>query len=99
MTFSTLRASYEWAPIRDCPGRFILRGVSHHLTMDDLLGRGAQVWKFTPAAAKDTVLVARLDHGGVISYERADGTYLHTLNTEDGFNRKLQQLGIVLNHD
>ncbi len=98
MPFSTLRATYEWAPIRDCPGRFILRGVPDHLTISDLLGGNAQVHKFASAAARDTVLVAQLDEGGVISYEHADGTYLHTLNTPDGFARKLQQLGIRLNH-
>jgi hypothetical protein len=45
-------------------------------------------------AAKDPVIVTALDDGGLISYRKADGTYLHTLNTREGFERKLRQLGI-----
>jgi len=47
-------------------------------------------------AAKDAVLVVELDDGGLISYRRADGSFLHTLNTTEGFRRKLTQLGIDL---
>ena len=47
-------------------------------------------------AAKDAVLVVELDDGGLISYHRADGSFLHTLNTTEGFRRKLTQLGIDL---
>ena len=32
----------------------------------------------------------------MISYKRDDGSFLHTLNTEEGFERKLKQLGIDL---
>jgi hypothetical protein len=46
------------------------------------------------AGARDPVLVARFAEGGLISYRRADGTYVHTLNTRDGLERKLAQLGI-----
>jgi hypothetical protein len=45
-------------------------------------------------SAKDVVLVVSLDRGGMISYKRDDGSFLHTLNTEEGFERKLRQLGI-----
>jgi hypothetical protein len=46
------------------------------------------------AGARDPVLVARFEDGGLISYRRADGTYVHTLNTREGLERKLAQLGI-----
>jgi hypothetical protein len=46
--------------------------------------------------ARDPVVVGRLDQGGLISYQRRDGTYVHTLNTQAGFERKLRQLGIML---
>jgi hypothetical protein len=39
-------------------------------------------------------VAALRDGGGLISYARGDGSYLHTLNTPDGFARKLRQLGI-----
>lgn len=46
------------------------------------------------AAAKDPVIVTPFEDGGLISYRQADGLFLHTLNTRDGFERKLRQLGI-----
>ena len=47
-------------------------------------------------AAKDRVLVVPLEDGGLISYARADGRLVHTLNTAEGFGRKLSQLRISL---
>jgi hypothetical protein len=52
--------------------------------------------EFRVAAARDVVVVVPLASGGLISYKRADGTFVHTLNTPDGFARKLAQLGITL---
>jgi hypothetical protein len=46
--------------------------------------------------AKDPVVVAVFVDGGLISYRKLNGTYVHTLNTRDGLERKLQQLGIEL---
>ena len=44
--------------------------------------------------AKDPVIVTPFDDGGLISYRKADGLFLHTLNTREGLERKLRQLGI-----
>ena len=44
--------------------------------------------------AKDPVIVTPFEDGGLISYRKADGMFLHTLNTREGFERKLRQLGI-----
>ena len=46
--------------------------------------------------AKDPVVVAAFVDGGLISYRKQGGNYLHTLNSCEGFARKLQQLGIDL---
>lgn len=46
------------------------------------------------ATAKDPVVVVMFADGGLISYRKPDGTYLHTLNSREGFGRKLQQLGL-----
>jgi len=46
-------------------------------------------------AARDPVLVVAF-RGGGLSYLREDGTLMHTLNTSEGFYRKLRQLGIEL---
>jgi len=40
------------------------------------------------------VIVTPLEDGGLISYRKADGRFLHTLNTREGLDRKLRQLGI-----
>jgi hypothetical protein len=52
--------------------------------------------EFLVPSARDRVIVVPLRSGGLISYKRSDGTYVHTLNTADGFARKLAQLGIEL---
>ena len=44
--------------------------------------------------AMDPVIVTAFDDGGLISYRKAEGMFLHTLNTREGFERKLRQLGI-----
>jgi len=96
MTFDEIRTKWELRPIRNCPGRFIIRTSEVDLSAQDLLGPDAEIQTFQVAAARDTVLVARMDEGGLISYRRTDGTHLHTLNTADGFERKLRALGIEL---
>jgi hypothetical protein len=95
MTFDELMKSWIWKPIRNCPGRFILTGAGAYLTIGELLGNEIEVRSFRVEAAKDTVLVAKIDGGGIISYRRDDDSYLHTLNTPEGFERKLLQLKIL----
>ena len=96
MTFDELLRKWNWKLIHNCPGRFLLSGVRPDLPPKALLGPDAELFEFDVEAARDKVVVARLDEGGLISYKRADGTYLHTLNSAEGFARKLLQLGIVL---
>jgi hypothetical protein len=96
MTFDAVKELGEWVPIRDCPGRFVLRGVRPALGVTDLLGVVAGVQKFQSPRARDAVWVVCLEDGATISYRRPDGTWLHTLNTKEGFRRKLEQLEISL---
>lgn len=96
MTFDELMIQWNWKPIRNCPGRFVLSGVRSDLPPENVVGPEAELFEFDVEAARDKVLVSRLDEGGLISYKRADGTYLHTLNSADGFSRKMLQLKIVL---
>jgi hypothetical protein len=84
-----------WAPIHGCPGRYRLRGGGA-LSPADLVGDDAAVARFVVAGARDPVHVAALAGGGLISYARPDGSWFHTLNTPEGFARKLGQLGIAL---
>ena len=94
MTFDTLSTRWTWKPIRNCPGRYRLVDVPADLPVDALVGKEAEVARFSIKTAADEVLVVSLDRGGMISYKRSNGTYLHTLNDPDGFERKLRQLGI-----
>jgi hypothetical protein len=57
--------------------------------------RHVPVTEHLVAVAKDPVMVAPLSDGGLISYRKPDGAYIHTLNSREGFERKLQQLGIT----
>jgi hypothetical protein len=95
-TFDDLARRFELRRIRNCPGRFIIRKAPPELTPRELLGSEAEIHTFNVFSARDAVLVVRLDRGGLISYQRADGTYLHTLNDDDGFERKLRDLGIEI---
>ena len=95
-TVKNLLDRLEWKPIRNCPGRFVLRTPNPSLSIEFLLGPDHHVQKFCSPLAKDKVLVVKLEDGGLITYSRSDGSFLHTLNTTEGFSRKLQQLKIAM---
>jgi hypothetical protein len=88
--------AWKWKAIRNCPGRYVLSGVPADLPLRALAGSDVERLEFDAETASDKVVVVRLADGGLITYERADGTCVHTLNDPEGFSRKLRQLGIVL---
>jgi hypothetical protein len=94
MTFNNVMKMGNWMLIRNCPGRFALHDVSPMLSLRDLLGDGVSAQQSYSPKAKDTVWIAQIEDGGIISYSRPDGSWLHTLNTAEGFERKLKQLEI-----
>ena len=96
ITFDELAAKYDLRPIRNCPGRFVIYTFGAQLFPEEILGPDVEIHTYNVAAARDTVLVALVNNCGLISYRRADGTYVHTLNTPDGFERKLLELGIEI---
>jgi hypothetical protein len=96
MHFDDLFNKYHWEAIRNCPGRYVLTDAPLDLTVDELLGVELERREFRVEAARDRVLVTLLQAGGVISYLRPDGSCLHTLNTPDGLQRKLAELGIKM---
>jgi hypothetical protein len=91
-----LMQSRRWVQLRGCPGRFILGGGPVDLQHEELAGPDCMPKEFRVAGARDVVVVTRFSGGGLISYRKPEGRYLHTLNTEEGFRRKLAQLGISL---
>lgn len=92
--FELLRARWSWTPIANCPGRFVLSQAPSTLTPGDVVGPNVELREFRVPSARDVVVVGRFADGGLISYRRCDGTYKHTLNTAEGFARKLTQLGV-----
>jgi hypothetical protein len=94
MTFDRVAARGDWKPIPNCPGRFVLAGGPTARSPIELLGTDALLSEHRVPAARDLVIVAPLDRGGLISYQRANGMFVHTLNTPEGFARKLAQLAI-----
>ncbi len=94
MTFDELFKRWDWKPIRNCPGRYLLQGSRSDLGVAELLCEDVEPMEYRVEAAPDAVLVVEFDDGGLISYERPNGSLLHTLNTPEGFARKLLQLGI-----
>lgn len=95
MSFAVLLRAHPFRPMQGCPGRYVLPGLSS-TTPEQLVGGEGEVLRFSVAAARDPVVVVRLEGGGLISYQQADGRFLHTLGDAEGFARKIEQLGIVL---
>lgn len=94
-SFEALFAAYPWVPIRGCPGRYLLRGGPSPITPNDMVGQGPELRVCRSPMAVDPVVVALAEWGGLISYKKADGRYIHTLNTVEGFARKCRELGIA----
>lgn len=88
-----LRAAHANSEIYGCPGRWLLADQEMPLIE---LQAGALWWKscLVPSAP-DRVQVIRYAEGGIISYVKGKGRYIHTVNTEEGFRRKLAKLGIT----
>lgn len=95
-TFAELQSRWSWRPIPNCPGRFLFSAGPTRLAPAEIISPGVCVTEHIVAAAKDPVVIAVFVDGGLISYRKHDGTYLHTLNTREGFERKLQQLGLEI---
>ncbi len=94
MTFDELMGKWPFRPIRNCPGRYVLPPSEFAGPPQQLLGPGFETRELPSGTARDTVIVAAFgDGGGLISYRRADGTHVHTLNTAEGLERKLRELG------
>ncbi len=91
MTFEQLLAAHRWRSIPGCPGRYSL---PRSPTSPEVMAGGAGPSRIARLpGARDPVHVIAFEGGGLISYARPDGTFVHTLNTADGFQRKLKELG------
>ena len=94
VTLAALFVRFAWRPIPNCPGRFVLAAGPVAAPPGEIVPDASGVSEHVIAAARDPVIVTRFDDGGLISYRKAGDMFLHTLNTIDGLERKLDQLGI-----
>lgn len=93
--FLELKTRWPWRPIPNCSGRFVLVSDDKHISLTALVCDAGAAKSHEIDGLADSVIVLPVPDGGLISYARADGTMLHTLNSPDGFLRKLKQLGIA----
>lgn len=91
---SDLVKRFDGRPIPHCPGRYVLRGVDRTKGPTSIVDARGNITEHVVAKARDRVVVTRLEKGGLISYARTDGSWLHTANTPEGFRRKLADLDI-----
>ena len=94
VTFAALFDRLAWRPIANCPGRYVLAGGPVAMPPEEIVPGGKRGSKHVIAATRDPVIVTPLDDGGLISYCKGEGMFLHTLNTREGFERKIRQLGL-----
>ena len=92
-TFEELLARFVWRPMRGCPGRYLLADGPVVSPPEQLFG-DLGFREARSALAPDRVLMAAVRGGGIISYARGDGTFVHTLGDSAGFARKLHALGL-----
>lgn len=92
-TFEKTFNAGGWKPIRNCPGRFQLIGGRSEIPVENLAESENPVIEISTDVVPDKVLTIEFeDGGGIISYVKDDGNFIHTLNTNEGFKRKLDQL-------
>ena len=96
VSFGLLQSRFCWRPIRGCPGRYVLRDNKPNLHPEQLLGEPAELREYHPSTTADAVLVVCFLGGGLLSFRKPDGTFVHTLNTPDGLRRRLLRFGIEL---
>jgi hypothetical protein len=95
-TFDEIFGRWGWSPIPNCPGRYTLAKGTRSLSIIEVVGHQTAVFEYAVSTARDRVFIVLLREGGVISYRRQDGSFLHTLGTAAAFDRKVLQLGIAM---
>ena len=99
-----LCALWEWKEIRNCPGRFVTKKnrtavMTHPSDILETIGCNQELGIFEVVGKDKIGIVHFTNGGGLITYmkEEKDGStrFIHTLNTESGFRRKIDALGLT----
>ncbi len=91
----------DWKEIKNCPGRYtankdkLIRNTPpEQLLVSLMIDTGAA---YHNVDGKDAICAAHFEGGGgLITYCKNDGIFVHTLNTESGFLRKMSALGLII---
>ena len=100
-SLQALHDACSWRPVAKCDGRYVC--ADHDWRLRDpeavLAAAGCEaasaVLRIERADADAVVLVRLRGGGGLLSFVKDDGCFVHTLNTESGLCRKAIALGIV----
>ncbi len=96
MKVDDLLKRFQWEQIPNTNGRFTLSQKDVRLSVESLLDSDeVEIKQYPSANSQELIHVAELEDGGLISYERKDATYIHTLNSQNMFKRKQWELGII----
>jgi hypothetical protein len=96
-----LRTKFDWEPIKDCPGRYIVRKSIDNVTPEAILqlvnvDNDRVKTRLYQRENQDDVFVAVFcdqTGGGIITFCKPTGSFVHTMNEPDGLVRKLRGLG------
>jgi hypothetical protein len=93
---------WKWTEIKNCPGRYVTKSnvdaqvVSPQELCNSLAVRHLPLIHCS-ADRLDQIAVVHFDSGGgIITYIKPNGTFVHTLNTESGYVRKMRALGFYI---
>jgi hypothetical protein len=92
---------WRWSEIKNCPGRYVAK---HNLNATIISPIDLLQSLDIPCLlneyhieGKDIIIIGAFeDGGGLLTYIKSDGRYVHTLNTRSGLLRKVSSLGLNL---
>jgi hypothetical protein len=98
LCFTKLFELYSWKEIKNCPGRYLLTKEDNQclrlISPNEILNNKVSIQIFSSEICRDRIHIGKLLDGGLLSYEKSDGTFVHTLNNISGLNRKMNHLNI-----
>lgn len=90
---------WKWTEIKNCPGRYVTKSneEAQVISPQELCTRLAVPYFPSIHCSVDRLDQIAVVHfesgGGIITYIKPNGTFVHTLNTESGYIRKMTALG------
>jgi hypothetical protein len=94
VTCQSLMAKYAWIQLPDERNRWHLEQKWSPMTLAELISEPAEIVTHKTTGSSYTIHILRFADGGVITYQKGEANYLHTLNTLSLFKKKLWDLGL-----